>query len=81
MPIEFVTRGHRRKPGGGLYYRSTCGRYELYKSDQVAGVRLHPPRWLAIAVGETHQTIISRHWRRGPAEKACRRHARQTAGA
>lgn len=77
MRLTFAKRGRRRKAGYGLYYRSACGRYDLYRSNQVAGVRL-PERWLAIAREPTPH-LISRHRKRGPAMAACDRHARRKA--
>jgi hypothetical protein len=73
--LTFNRRGHRRRPDGGLKYRSTDGRYELHKSDQVGGVRLRPVYWLAIALRD--QRIISRHSKRQRAEAACRLHAKR----
>lgn len=76
MKLEFPARGYRRTPGNGLTYRSKCGRFIVYKSDQVAGVRIRPPRWLAIEVTiGGGQRIISRHKKRETAEAACNRAA------
>lgn len=73
--LTFPRRGHRRKAGFGLTYKS--GDYSLYYGDQVAGVRWKAhnlkPRWLAIY----RNYIISRHRSRKAAELACERHLRQ----
>lgn len=75
--MTFARRGHRRKPGYGLYYKSDCGRFAVYRSDQAAGVPL-PLRWLAVELLPTPR-IISRHRRRTRAETACRRAGRMRA--
>jgi hypothetical protein len=72
---EFAIRGRRTKPGFGLHYASACGRYEIYKSDQVGGVPVKPARWLAISfVGG--RKVLSRHKTRTAAAIACVKHAR-----
>lgn len=72
--LKFSTRGQRRTAGFGLYYRSECGKYEIYKSDQCAGLPVRPVRWVAIFV--LGNTIINRHTKRAAAVKTCERHAK-----
>lgn len=69
QPLEFA-RGRRKRKDVGVTYPSRCGRYEIYKSDQLYGVAITPVRWLAIRLGE-HGRVISRHWKRAAAERAC----------
>lgn len=78
MQLQFAKRGYRRREGGGLTYRSKCGRFAIYCSDQCGGVPLYPVRWLAIARGQHGESIISRHRKREAAELACEREAVQS---
>jgi hypothetical protein len=77
--LAFSKRGHRRKAEYGLYYRSRCGLYALYRSDQVGGVPVSPIRWLAITYKVYAQAgeVIGRHRTRSGAERSCVRHSRR----
>lgn len=72
--LRFVSRGKRRRPDSGLSYRCVNGPYVVYCSDQVAGIKVKPVRWLAIVKTQAAEQIISRHRCRAQAEKACHRH-------
>lgn len=75
--LAFPSRGFRRKPDGGLTYRSKCKRFALHCGDQVGGVRMKVVRWLAIELlGNGSERIISRHYCRAAAIDACRRRSR-----
>ena len=83
--MDFPSRGYRKKPSSGKSYRSRCRRYELYCSDQPAGISKYyeggtlkkmPVTWLAIYCGKWQQ-IISRHRSRKAAIKACEQHAKK----
>jgi hypothetical protein len=82
--VDFPTRGFRRRVGYGISYVSRCGRYELYKSDQVDCLPVKPVRWIAIALaapvagGGVVRKVLSRHKRRPPAAAACIKHARKS---
>ena len=69
--LEFAKRGRRRSLKSGLYYRSECGRYALYKSDRLCGVEVKPVRWLAFINVSGAYRVISRHYSRKSAERAC----------
>jgi len=73
--LSFSRRGTRRKPGYGLAYRSRCGRYELYCSDQVDGIAVSPARWLAVYLAPFGR-VLTRHRKREQAEQSCNRHAK-----
>lgn len=75
--LNFPPLGHRTDPEGGLRYRSTCGRYELYQSDQIGGVALDPVRWLAVRLDGNGGRVVGRHWKRSAAELSCLRDARR----
>lgn len=75
QPLAFNKRGTRWKPDYGIYYRSKCGRFALYASDQVGGIPLAPVRWLAIQL-QPVPSVISRHRKRDAAARACDRAAR-----
>lgn len=70
MVLIFPTRGRRRRASYGLCYISACGRYEVYKSDQVDGVKVAPPRWKAISL-KPFPRVIGDHRTRQAAEAAC----------
>ena len=74
--IEFPKRGRRLKEGYGLAFISRCQRYEVYKSDQVGGVKVRPVRWIAIARAP-HPRIVSRHRSKAAAVKALEQYERQ----
>jgi hypothetical protein len=76
LVVTFRARGVRRPADCGLVYLSLCGRFALYKSDQLYGVPIDPVRWLALQ-NFPRRLVISHHRTRGAAAKACQRHARR----
>lgn len=74
MSLTFPRRGHRKKEGYGLTYRSCeSPDYALYFGDQVAGVRWRDhdvaERWLVIV----RNRVVSRHRKRRAAERELQR--------
>ncbi len=69
--LEFAKRGKRRFNYHGMYYVSTCGRYELYKGDRLFGVDMDPARWVSFSITNGVRRVIGRHLGRKPAERAC----------
>jgi predicted RNA-binding protein YlqC (UPF0109 family) len=81
MTLNFSQLGTRRKPDGGLYFPSECGQYALYHSDQVYGIPVREPIWLAIEYQSVPcGRVIGRKRSRNGAIRAAVRHCRATRG-
>lgn len=76
--LKWKQRRHVRERNGFRYRRlvSVCGRYAIEDSHYL-GEAVVPDVWRALVMEFGGWAIISHHQKRGPAEAACEKHARE----